>query len=83
MIGARWAVDGLTLPPLPSVRLGVGFLALGLALVAQFMVVLPIHGLSYAEYLTNQDPTSISASIGTLGLLLVMPFLIAYRWDAR
>ncbi|MBH0176532.1 MAG: hypothetical protein HP491_01365 [Nitrospira sp.] len=83
MIGARWAIDRLTLPPLPGVRLRVGFVALGLALVAQFMVVLPIRGLSYTEYLASQDPTSISASIGTLGVLLVMPFLTAYRWDAR
>lgn len=83
MTGARWAVDRLALPPLPGVRLGVGFVAIGLALIAQFMVVLPIRGLSYVEYFTNQDPTSISASIGTLGVLLVMPFLTAYRWDAR
>ena len=83
MIGARWAVDRLTLPPLPGVRLGVGLVALGLALIAQFMVVLPIRGLSSTEYLASQDPTSISASIGTLGVLLVMPFLTAYRWDAR
>lgn len=83
MIGARWTVDRLTLPPLPGVRLGVGFVALGLALITQFMVVLPLRGLSYVEYVASQDPTSISASIGTLGVLLVMPFLTAYRWDAR
>ncbi len=83
MIGARWAVDRLTLPPLPGVRLGVGFVALGLALITQFMVVLPIRGLSSTEYLAGQDPISISASIGTLGVLLVMPFLTTYRWDAR
>ena len=59
MIGARWAVDRLTLPPLPGLRLGVGFVALGLALIAQFMVVLPIRGISYDEYLANQDATSI------------------------
>ncbi len=83
MIGARWTVGRLTLPPLPGVRLGVGFIALCLTFITQFMVVLPIRGLSYAEYVASQDPTSISASIGTLGLLLVMPFLTAYRWDAR
>jgi len=83
MMGARWAVGRLTLPPLPGVRLGVGFVALGLALIAQFMVILPIRGLSYAEYWASQDPASISASIGTLGVLLAMPFLTAYRWDAR
>jgi hypothetical protein len=83
MIGARWAVDRLALPPLPGVRLGVGFVALALALIAQFIVVLPIRGISYHEYLSSQDPTSISASIGTLGVLIVMPFLTAYRWDSR
>lgn len=80
MFGARWAVDRLTLPPLPGVRLGVGFVALSLVLIAQFMIVLPIRGLSYAEYLASQDSTSISASIGTLGVLIVMPFLAAHRW---
>lgn len=80
MFGARWAVDRLTLPPLPGVRLGVGFVALSLLLIAQFMIVLPIRGLSYAEYLASQDSTSISASIGTLGVLIVMPFLAAHRW---
>lgn len=82
MIGARWTVDRLTLPPLPSVRLGVGFVALSLVLIAHFMVVLPIRGLSYDEYVASQDLTSISASIGTLGVLTVMPFLVAHRWDA-
>jgi hypothetical protein len=83
MIGARWAVDRLTLPPLPGVRLGVGFVALALAFITQFIVVLPIRGISYDEYLASQDPTSISALIGTLGVLIVMPFLTAYRWDSR
>ena len=83
MIGARWTVGRLTLPPLPGLRLGVGFVALGLALITQFMVVLPIRGLSSTEYLAGQDPISISASIGTLGVLLVMPFLTTYRWDAQ
>lgn len=83
MIGARWAIGRLTLPPLPGVRLGVGFVALALTIITQFIVILPIRGISYDEYLASQNPTSISASIGTLGVLIVMPFLTAYRWDSR
>jgi hypothetical protein len=81
IIAARWAVDRFTLPPLPGIRLGVGFVALSLVLIAQVLVILPIRDLSLDEYFASQGPTSIWASIGTLGLLTVMPFLVAHRWD--
>jgi hypothetical protein len=81
IIGARWVVDRFTLPPLPGIRLGVGLVALMLLLIAEGTVILPLHGLSVAEYLAGQDLVVGMAPLGALGVLTVMPFLVGYRWE--
>lgn len=80
IVAARWTIDQFTLPPLPRIRLGVGLVAFILVVIAEFMVILPIRSLSVDEYFASQNPSSISASIGTLGVLTVMPFLASHRW---
>ena len=79
--GARWVVDRFTLPPLPGIRLSVGFVALVLLLLAEGTVVLPLHGLSVSEYLAGQNAVVGIAPLGALGVLTVMPFLVGYRWE--
>lgn len=81
IIGSRWVVNRFTLPPLPGIRLSVGLVALILLLIAEGTVILPLHGLSVNEYLTNQDPVVGIAPLGALGVLTVMPFLVGYRWE--
>ncbi len=81
IIAARWVINRFTLPPFPGIRLSVGFVALSLWLVMEWIIVLPFHGLSLDEYLAIQDPIVGTLPIGALGVLTVMPFLVGYRWD--
>jgi hypothetical protein len=46
IVAARWTVLHLALPSAASVRLGMGSIALGLLLVAEFALVLWVRGLS-------------------------------------
>ena len=52
---ARWIVRRLAVPLTPSRRLGMGFVALGLLLVAEFTLVIWLRGLSSREYLATRD----------------------------
>lgn len=81
IIGARWAVDQFTLPPLPGIRLGVGLVALALWLLGEWAVVLPLHGFTLSESFASPEPITGIAPIGALAVLVVMPFLAGYRWD--
>jgi len=81
LIGARWVVDRFTLPPLPGIRLSVGFVALILVVIAEGVIILPLHGLSVTEYLAGEDSVVGVAPLGALGVLTVMPFLVGYRWE--
>jgi hypothetical protein len=58
IIAARWIVRRLGVPSTPSSRLGMGFIAVGLMLVAEFTFVLWLRGLSISEYLASRDPVS-------------------------
>ena len=49
MVAARWIVSRLAVPSVPSNRLGMGFVALGLMLAAEFGFVLWLRGLSIRE----------------------------------
>lgn len=80
ILAARWVVRRFTLPPTFS-RLGVGFIALGLLLAAEFTLVLRLRGLTIAEYLASRDPVSGTAYYAMLGVFAVMPLLVARRWD--
>ena len=53
---ARWTVLRLAVPSVLSARLGMGLVALGLVLVAEFGFVLWLRGLSIREYLATRDP---------------------------
>ncbi|MDR4463797.1 MAG: hypothetical protein MRJ66_05975 [Nitrospira sp.] len=81
MIAARWAIDRFTLPPLPGVRLGVGLVALVFWVLMEWLIILPLHGLSLDEFLAAQHPVAGTVPIGALGVLTVMPFLVGYRWE--
>jgi hypothetical protein len=79
IVAARWIVRCLALPSTPSIRLGMGFLALGLLLVAEFTLVLWLRGLSIGEYLASRDPVSGTVYYVTLGVFALMPVLVARR----
>jgi hypothetical protein len=55
LVAARWIVRRLALPPRAASRLGMGSIAPGLMLVAEFTLVLSLRGLSVQEYLATRD----------------------------
>ncbi len=77
IVVARWIVH--LLPSVPSSRLGMGFVALGLMLVAEFGFVLWLRGLSIREYLATRDPVSGTVYYLMLGVFAIMPLLVARR----
>jgi len=58
IVAAWWIVRRLAVPLTSSSRLGMGCIALGLLLVAEFALVLRLRGLSISEYLASRDPVS-------------------------
>lgn len=79
ILAARWTVVRLSVPTMPSTRLGMGCIALALMLVAEFGFVLWIRGLSVRQYLATRDPVSGAVYYATLGVFAALP-LLASRW---
>jgi len=79
IISARWIVRRLAVPSTPSSRLGMGGIALGLLLVAEFTPVLWLRGISIGEYLATRDPVSGTVYYAMLGAFAIMPLLVARR----
>ena len=79
IVAARWIVRRLAVPSTPSRRLGMGCVALGLLLVAEFTLVLWLRGLSISEYLASRDPVSGTVYYVMLGVFAIMPLLVARR----
>jgi hypothetical protein len=50
---AWWTVRRLAVPSTPSIRLGMGCIALGLLLVSEFTLVLGLRGLTISNYLAS------------------------------
>lgn len=77
IVAARWIVLHLLVPSVPSARLGMGGIALGLLLAAEFGIVLWVRGLSIREYFATRDRVSGTVYYVTLGVFAVMPLLVA------
>jgi hypothetical protein len=77
ILAARWVARLLSLPRKAGTRLGVGFIALGFMLGAEFTFVLCLRGLTMGEYLASRDPVSGTVYIVMLGVFAVMPLLVA------
>jgi hypothetical protein len=76
---ARWIVRRLAVPPKPLSRLGMGCVALGLMLVAEFTLVLWLRDVSISEYLAGRDPVSATVYYVMLGVFCLMPLLVSPR----
>ena len=79
LLAARWIVRRLAVPPKVSNRLGMGCVGLGLMLAAEFTLVLWLRGLSISDYLASRDPVSGTVYYVMLGVLCIMPLLVAPR----
>lgn len=60
-------------------RLGMGLLALGMLLAAEFAAVLKLRSMSFSEYMESIDPVSGTAYYFMLGLYAIMPLLVERR----
>lgn len=81
ILAARWAARRLSLSPTPATRLGVGFIALGLLLIAEFGVVLWLRGLTIREYFADRDPVAGTMYFVMPGAFAIMPVLVARKED--
>lgn len=79
ILAARWITGRLVAPTTRSTRLGVGLVALGLLLVAEFTVVFWLRGLTIDQYFSNRDPVTGAAYIVMLGVFAMMPLLMGRR----
>ncbi len=79
ILAALWVVRRLALPPAPSSRLAVGFIALGLLLLAELTFVLWLRKVTLAEYVASRDPVAGAVYLVLLGVFAVMPLLVARR----
>jgi hypothetical protein len=81
VVAARWIVVRLGVPSVPSARLGMGCIALGLLLLAEFGLMLWLRGLTIREYLANRDPVSGTVYYAMLAVFALMPFLVSQAGD--
>ena len=79
IVASRWVASYLLVPSVPSARLGMGGIALGLLLVAEFGFVLWVRGLSIRQYFASRDRVSGAVYYVMLVLFAVMPLLVARR----
>jgi hypothetical protein len=78
-VAARWVIRRFALPPGMISRLGMGCVALGLLLVAEFALVLWLRGLSIREYLATRDPVSGTVYYLMLGIFAIVPSFVGRR----
>jgi type IV secretory pathway TrbD component len=74
LIVRRLAISSATLS-----RLGMGCVALGLLLVAEFTLVLWLRGMSVSEYFASRDPVSGTVYYATLAVFAAMPLFARRR----
>jgi hypothetical protein len=79
ILAACWIVRHFAVPFTSSRRLGIGFIALGFLLVAEFGFVLWLQGLSVSGYLATRDPVSGTVYYLMLGVFAIMPLLVVRR----
>lgn len=79
VLAARWIILRLAVPYFLSARLGMGAIALGLLLTAEFGLVPWLRGTSIGTYLATRDPVSGTVYYVMLGLFAIMPLLVARR----
>jgi hypothetical protein len=79
LLAARWVVRRLELPRSAAMRLGAGVLALGLLLLTEFGVALPLRCLTIGQYFATLDPVAGTVYFMALAVFAVMPLLVARR----
>ena len=78
-LAASWVCMSLSVPLRLPERLGIGVVALGFLLLAEFTLVLWLQGITIAEYVAGRDPVAGIIYIVMLGVFAVMPLLVVRR----
>jgi len=76
LAAAVWIVRRFSLPPTLAARLGMGLPAVGLLLAAEFLLVLPVRGMTAAQYLASLDTVAAAASYAALVAMAAMPLFV-------
>ncbi len=76
VVVAHWIVRHRLADRRPSTTLSVGFIALGILLIAELAVGVWVRGMSAAEVFLNRDPISGTAYYAALLLFAVMPTFV-------
>ena len=79
VLAARRVARSFSLLPATATRLGVGCLALGLLLLAEFALVRWVRHLTISEYVASRDPVAGAAYLGMLLVFAAMPLLVARK----
>ena len=79
IVAARWVVRRLAVPAVVPQCLGMGFIGLGLLLIAEVVAVLLVRELTVAEYIASRDIVSGTVYLALLAVLAVMPLLFGRR----
>ena len=77
-LSARWIMQRFATPASFFTKLGMGLIALGLLLSAEFSIVLWLRGLTIEQYITSRDPVSGTVYLLLLGLFATMPLLTKF-----
>ena len=83
VMAARFITRRFALPPRISIRLGVGIVALGLLLAAEFVLVAALQHRSIGEYIANKDPVAGTIFLVMLMLFALMPVILGRLQLAR
>ena len=78
-LAASWTVRRFDVPPTFGARFAMGLLALALLLLAEFGLVLPLRGMTVAEYFATRDPVSGAAYYVALVAMALMPLAVRRR----
>lgn len=76
VFAARFVVRRFSVPAQPLIRLGVGGIGLGLAVVAELLLAIAINGQSVGAYIAGRDRVSGGAFLLVLLIFAMIPFLM-------
>jgi hypothetical protein len=76
IITARLIVEKLRVPANTAARAGMGLVALGLLLAAEWMLATGMRGLTIGEYITTRDPVAGGVYLAMLVVVAAMPLVV-------
>ena len=77
LLSARFVARRFSLPMTTSSRLFVGLVALGLLLIAEFLLAVAIQDRSLGAYIASRDPISGTVYLAMLVVFGLMPLILA------